>query len=832
MAMGKKVSFDPIPGVIGQINPNMGMEIILRGPGLDAVRRYLTAYNNSVSYQLSRTEHRRTFNEEMEEKKKAEIADLKEKLVREYYGERPDGSLSVPIGFWYLCEKFEGHLNTTIPCSVLPNWLRDYQKEDIRVAMKYNRAIICEATGLGKTRIALSIAHLSQLAKKRTCIIVPTIDLVKQTLEACKELGIENTSGAGGKYHYKPGCDILVTTIDSAYKYIDCFQVIAVDECLPYETEIATEDKSVKIGSLYQLQEKSQPLPLVKTYNEKTEKFEYKQVVRVIKQKDRDTLLQLTFSKIKVKSTHEHPFLTTKGWKNAEELEIGDLCIGTYDKSAGYSMAGCVLNDDLMQVAMGIILGDGALQQIPSKKRFRLSCIHGIKQKEYAQWKAHCFGVPLRFIEKNGYAQTPAVVFTTKVIDLPFGKNKTSLSFTEFECLDERGLAIWYMDDGSLCEKQVALHTESFSYEEHLQMVSLLSKKFDITFNIRKTTKKDGRSFYYLSTKGENGLKFLKKIAPFMHSSMQYKNIFAVGRYKWNAEYKQFGTYKVTKIEEIEYKRKKGEGFGLFDLEIAGNHNFCVSSSGNKSSVVVHNCHHSAASTWFSLLASAINATNVYALSATPYRTDGMDVAIHAWCGPVVVNRTAAWGIEKGWLARPDIYTVQISDLPHVSSKKIGAIAYNKLAHHAKTQEFLLKKIQAGLAAGRTIMVIFNTVKAGQAFKKYCKGRLDFDVAHADYRKPFLEYKEGKTNLLVGNVKLFGEGVDVPRTDCIITLCNNSSEIITRQVIGRAMRISKNKKDAVILDIWFDNYEPYVKARNNRVKTYLTIVDKIKEICV
>jgi superfamily II DNA or RNA helicase len=479
MVERKRLSFDAIPGTVGEINHDNGMEIIVRGDevALSTVKRYLTAHNNGAAYQLALAEKRRVFDDEGANKKREDIANLKEKLVQEYWGERHDGSLSIPIGFWYICDQIQGHLNTTIPyLDVMPSWLRDYQKEDIAKAMKYNRAVICAATGLGKTAICICITHLAQKANKRTCIIVPTIDLVKQTVDSCRSFGIEGVSGAGGNYQFKPGCSVLVTTVQSAYKYIDVFDVVLVDET-----------------------------------------------------------------------------------------------------------------------------------------------------------------------------------------------------------------------------------------------------------------------------------------------------------------------------------------------------------------------HHCAATTWFSLLASALNATHVYGLSATPYRTDGMDIGIHAWTGPVISNRDAAWGIANGWLTRPDIYTVQVSGLPYVSSKKLSAVAYKTLATQKKVQEFLLKKIKSGLEAGRTIMVIFNTVKAGEAFKKYCKSvksDVIFDVAHADYRKPFLDFKEGKTKLLVGNVKLFGEGVDVPKVDCIITLCNNSSEIITRQVIGRAMRIAKGKKDAVILDVWFDNYEPYVRARNNRVQAYLTIVDKIKEICI
>lgn len=468
--MSKITNFSAFPDTIGVVQEN-GIEIIITSPHTEAIKKYLTADNKTASYQIQRLEKQRTWTEEAETQRIADLAEFREDLIREYFAELPDGSLSVPIGFWYLCSEIDGMLNTEIPTNDLPVWLRDYQREDVKALLQYKRVLFCLATGLGKTACAIAIVLQSIKVKKRTCMIVPTIDLVAQTIASAKHFGIENVSGAGGDYQYKLGCDLLVTTVQSAYKYIDVFDVVIVDE------------------------------------------------------------------------------------------------------------------------------------------------------------SQHCSAI-----------------------------------------------------------------------------------------------------------------------------------------------------------------------------------------------------------TWFNLLASALKASHVYGLSATPYRTDGLDLGIFAWCGPMVIERSAKWGIENGWLAEPKIFMVKITDLPFIPSRKIGAIAYGILATHPKVQQFLLEQIQKALSVGRTVMVIFNTVKAGKAFKIYCTGKLDFEVAHAGYRVPFIQFKKGETNLLVGNVKLFGEGVDVPRVSCIATLCNNSSEITTRQVLGRAMRISKGKKDAIVLDVGFDSYEPYVKSYKSRSKIYKTIVDNVKEI--
>jgi superfamily II DNA or RNA helicase len=626
--MTKITNFSSFPDTVGVVQDN-GIEIIITSKHAEAIKKHLTADNKTASYQIQRLEKQRSWTPEAEEQRLADLETFRADLEREYFAELPNGSLSVPIGFWYLCSKIDGILNTEISSNDLPTYLRDYQKEDITTLLKYKRALLCLATGCGKTCCALAITTQSIKANKRTCMIVPTIDLVSQTIASAKQFGIPNVSGAGGTYQYQPGCDLLVTTVQSAYKYIDVFDTVVVDECVPFSAYVITELGPLKIGNLWRTFFNKQPLPKVRTLNERTNQWEFKNIVRVIRSEPRPELIEFVaysgyYSKQIIRCTDDHPILTVRhGWIKAKDLTYNQRIVG---------------------------------------------------------WKSK----------------------------------------------------------------------EPMPVEYRVKMITRV-----------------------------------KNIQP------------------------------------------------LFDLEVEDNHNFLASYYKEmRSSILVHNCHHSSATTWFNLLASATKATNIYGLSATPYRTDGLDIGISAWIGPVVVERSAKWGIENGWLAEPKIFMIKISGLPFVSSKKMGAIAYGILAKEEKVQKFLLGKIQQALAAGRTVMVIFNTVKAGEAFKQYCIGKLDFDVAHAGYRVPFIKFKKGETDLLVGNVKLFGEGVDVPRVSCIITLCNNSSEITTRQVIGRAMRISKGKKDAIVLDIGFDSYEPYEKAYKNRSKIYKTIADNVKEILV
>jgi hypothetical protein len=96
------------------------------------------------------------------------------------------------------------------------------------------------------------------------------------------------------------------------------------DECFPYDQYIETSIGKIKIGNLYELWSNNYDLPLIKTYNEKSEIFEYKKLIKAWKRGERDIVL-VRFENGEIKCTDNHLFLTTQGWIEAGLLTAGDL---------------------------------------------------------------------------------------------------------------------------------------------------------------------------------------------------------------------------------------------------------------------------------------------------------------------------------------------------------------------------------------------------------------------------------------------------------------------------------------------------------------------------
>lgn len=189
-------------------------------------------------------------------------------------------------------------------------------------------------TGGGKTFTAIYV--LSKL-KGKTLIIVNKITLMKQWENEIKMClpGISIGIIQGKKIDVE-GKDIVIgmlqslSLIDYHESVFNDINTVVIDECFPYDTCIITSDGNINIGQLYYMKERNEALPMVKTFNENTKKFEYKKILNAFR-KQNDNLIEIICSKMKITSTEKHRYLTHNGWKEAKDLIIGDYIISYYD---------------------------------------------------------------------------------------------------------------------------------------------------------------------------------------------------------------------------------------------------------------------------------------------------------------------------------------------------------------------------------------------------------------------------------------------------------------------------------------------------------------------
>lgn len=366
--------------------------------------------------------------------------------------------------------------------------------------------------------------------------------------------------------------------------------IILLDECFPYSQNIETDGGKKHIGILYDMWKQNKELPLVKTYNETTHQFEYKKITHAWN-RGKKNLIQIICGNRKIKCTENHQFLTSNGWTEAKNLHIGDLIKTTIPESHQLLHS---LNEDQLQIVLGSFLGEGNISN-HGINRYRLRVTHGKQQEEYCKWKAFIFGSNTKEIINNGYSKKPAIRFSSKIfgLDNEFPRIKTICPQWVLDKLDARGLAIWFMDDGSVQNNvNATISTCSFDEDSQKRMVKKLnSMGIKCEYKFCKLNGKRSPGYYSIFLNKEGYLKLCQIISPYVHSDLHYKiydsiNNKEIGSYVWSNKFNNNGLTVVDNIQAL------AEQENVYDLEIADNHNFIVCSSSRKTlgGLIAHNC--------------------------------------------------------------------------------------------------------------------------------------------------------------------------------------------------------------------------------------------------
>lgn len=210
------------------------------------------------------------------------------------------------------------------------------------------------------------------------------------------------------------------------------------------------------------------------------------------------------------------------------------------------------------QIILGSLLGDGCI--VRKRTNCAITFNHSLVQNDYAFYKVNLLqreGIYMRY-EEMPHCYTQGYIRGRKLKDSGFARatSEVNVAFNRYRDewyvpekqvpdsitkLGPLGLAIWYMDDGTIHYPTGAyLSTNGFNHESQLKLVQVLKNNFDVTAHIHKNQNKE---IIYITQKDRN--KFLDIIRPYVIGSMKYK----------------FGDYADTMTDE-EYKALEKELFG------------------------------------------------------------------------------------------------------------------------------------------------------------------------------------------------------------------------------------------------------------------------------
>ena len=355
--------------------------------------------------------------------------------------------------------------------------------------------------------------------------------------------------------------------------------------------------------------------------------------------------------------------------------------------------------------------------------------------------------------------------------------------------LDERGIAIWYMDVGSILKNDNAvMHTKKFSSCENIKFV----EKFE-EYDIHCTLKITRRNKYYLHFDKENTQKLLILVSPYT----------VLSKYEWNKEYLNYGTLRVSSV--VPFKNKDERPY-VYDIEVEDNHNFVIGSSKNGyvDGPVVSNCHHMAAAV-FSKALLKVNFTYALGLSATVTRKDGLTKVFKWFLGDIVYKAKPKVAdsvkvIMKYYYESDNRY----NNIPLLYNGKPNfAKIINNICEYAPRTAAIVNTLGDILneEPEREVIILSDRRNHLQEIEKALKEKGHTSIGYyvGGMCESDLKESEGK-HILLGTYNMVSEGFDLPKLNTLV-LASPKSDV--EQSVGRIQRQLKEDRKHVPLVLDF-----------------------------
>ena len=297
--------------------------------------------------------------------------------------------------------------------------------------------------------------------------------------------------------------------------------------------------------------------------------------------------------------TPDHKLFTQRGYVEARNLSMEDNLF----------MPSNCFGDDCLGALYGMIIGDG---HIYSDKRsngnLRFVATNGEDQIDYLKYKMSMFNNDGKIVDAGRSPYSNKKIYhwflnvdgnlTNKMKDEIYINGRKTITKEAVNRLNDVGLALWYMDDGSLTYRDetvqscfVRLNTQALSRDENDLLCEFLNNKYGIECHVRDDRKKDGRNYYFIRISASSTKDFLKIVTPYMCKSMAYKTIPSLEHligtktvlYKKNNRIVKVPVMSIENGQHKNITTPKRFKY-VYDIEVEDNHNFIADG------VVVHNC--------------------------------------------------------------------------------------------------------------------------------------------------------------------------------------------------------------------------------------------------
>jgi len=208
--------------------------------------------------------------------------------------------------------------------------------------------------------------------------------------------------------------------------------------------------------------------------------------------------------------------------------------------------------------------------------------------------------------------------------------------------------------------------------------------------------------------------------------------------------------------------------------------------------------HHVAADSVYEI-SSESKSPYLFGLSATPYRADGKDKMIAGGVGDFIVNYGLSEMIEKGYLAKPSVTIYRTQPQTYPRWMKFAEVYRDYIVDNPHRNALITGIVKYYAERGMTVYIHVKQIRHGEVLHRLLPEAMWINGKHNSMTRQTAIHKFSKEGGVLIST-LLGEGVDVPGMDVLVLACGGLSEVFVRQLIGRVLRITADKKKVAIVD--------------------------------
>lgn len=220
-----------------------------------------------------------------------------------------------------------------------------------------------------------------------------------------------------------------------------------------------------------------------------------------------------------------------------------------------------------------------------------------------------------------------------------------------------------------------------------------------------------------------------------------------------------------------------------------------------------------------------INAEHIYGMSASPYSDDGSDLVIESILGSIVVNISASYLIERGFLAQPIIKFINVPKIMYPKEVKYPGIYKEYIIENEIRNNIVLENAKDLVSKGYKVLVLYKNIQHGKILLEKLKNEVPCILLNGKDKNNIrdaakIKMESGEINCVIAS-NIFDIGLDWPQLSALICAGSGKSSIRSLQRIGRVIRKYGNKKFAAVIE-FADNCRYLKDHTQARKKVYET----------